>query len=63
MPGDFVFLRPAWLLALLALPLAAGPLSRARSGATGRDLVPVLAGTGKLQLAYAVLLTVGLLLA
>jgi 1,4-dihydroxy-2-naphthoate octaprenyltransferase len=33
-----------------------------RSGVTGRDLVPVLAGTGKLQLAYAVLLALGLAL-
>jgi 1,4-dihydroxy-2-naphthoate polyprenyltransferase len=53
---------PTALLALLALPLALGPLQRVRGGATGRDLVPVLAGTGTLQLAYAVLLTAGLAL-
>ena len=53
---------PWALLALLALPLALGPLQRVRSGATGRDLVPVLAGTGTLQLAYAVLLAAGLAL-
>lgn len=51
---------PWVLLALLAAPLALGPLQRVRSGVTGRDLVPVLAGTGRLQLAYAVLLTAGL---
>jgi len=34
-----------------------------RGGALGRDLVPVLAGTGKLLLVYAVLLSLGLVLA
>ena len=51
---------PWALLALLAIPLARGPLQRVRRGVTGLELVPVLAGTGKLQLAYAVLLTAGL---
>ncbi len=51
---------PWALLALLAAPLARGPLQRVRGGVTGRELVPVLAGTGKLHLAYAVLLTAGL---
>ena len=50
------------LLPLLTLPLAAGPLGTVRSGATGRDLVPVLAETGRLQLAYALLLGAGLAL-
>lgn len=54
---------PWALVGLLAAPLARDPLQRVREGATGRDLVPVLVGTGRLQLAYAVLLTVGLLLA
>ncbi len=48
------------LLALLALPLALGPLKLVRGGAVGRDLVAVLQATGKLQLAYGVLLAVGL---
>jgi 1,4-dihydroxy-2-naphthoate octaprenyltransferase len=51
------------LLALLALPLAARPARIVRGGALGRDLVPVLAGTGKLLLAYAVLLSLGLVIA
>ena len=34
-----------------------------RRGAQGRDLIPVLEGTGRTQLVYAVLLTLGLLLA
>ena len=54
---------PWALLALAATPLAAGPLRRVLGGATGRDLVPVLAGTGLLQLAYGVLLAAGLALA
>jgi len=51
------------LLALLALPLAAGPARIVRGGALRRDLVPVLAGTGKLLLVYAVLLSLGLVIA
>jgi 1,4-dihydroxy-2-naphthoate octaprenyltransferase len=48
------------LVALVALPLAVPPWRAVRSGATGRALVPVLAGTGRLQLGYAVLLALGL---
>ena len=51
---------PGALLALLAAPLAAGPVAAVRSGLTGRSLVPVLAGTGRLQMAYGVLLALGL---
>ena len=54
--------RPGALLALLALPLAIGPVRIVRSGATGRDLVAALKGTGQLQLAYGVLLGLGLAL-
>ena len=52
----------AHVTALLALPafwLARPLLKAVRSGARGRDLVPVLAGTGRLELVYAVLLTAG----
>ena len=56
------FDRPWALLTLLSGPLAAAPLEAVRRGAVGRDLVPVLQGTGKLQLAYGVLLAVGLAL-
>ncbi len=56
-------LRTPWsLLALLAIPLAVPPVQRLRAGATGRELVPVLAATGRLQLVYAVLLTLGLVI-
>ncbi|MGB8652364.1 MAG: 1,4-dihydroxy-2-naphthoate polyprenyltransferase [Mycobacteriales bacterium] len=54
--------HPAALLALLAVPLAVGPLRLVRSGAVGRDLVAVLQATGKLQLGYGVLLAAGLAL-
>ena len=55
-------LTPGALLALLAAPLAHAPVSAVRAGLTGRALVPVLQGTGKLQLAYGVLLATGLAL-
>jgi len=54
--------RPWSLLALASAGLALGPLRTLRSGATGPALIPVLAGTGKLQLGYAVLLAAGLAL-
>jgi 1,4-dihydroxy-2-naphthoate octaprenyltransferase len=54
----------AWpLLALLAVPLARQPVNAVRSGGVGRALIPALGGTGKLELAVAVLLAAGLLLA
>ena len=50
------------LLGFGALPLAIGPVRRVLSGATGRDLIPVLGSTGRLELVYALLLTMGLIL-
>jgi len=58
-----VFVTPWALLALLAAPLAAGPVGLVRGGAGGRELVPVLRDTGRLHLAFAALLTAGLVLA
>jgi 1,4-dihydroxy-2-naphthoate octaprenyltransferase len=55
-------LTPWALLALLAVPVAVGPVRRVLAGVGGRELVPVLAGTGKLQLVYGVLLAAGLVL-
>jgi 1,4-dihydroxy-2-naphthoate polyprenyltransferase len=49
------------LLALLALPLLWKPLQALRGGATGRELVPLLAATGLFELAYALLLAIGIL--
>ena len=51
---------PWALLALVSAPLAVPPAQLVRGGATGRDLVPVLAGTGLLLLGYAVSLSAGL---
>jgi 1,4-dihydroxy-2-naphthoate octaprenyltransferase len=50
------------LLALAAWPLAIGPMEAVGS-AEGRALVPVLAGTARLQLAFGALLALGLWLA
>ena len=54
------FDRPWALLALGALPLAVKAIVPVRAGAMGRDLIPVLEATGKTQLVYGILLTVGL---
>ena len=58
--GVAIATTPWALMALLSLPLAVRPARLVRSGATGRDLIPVLAGTGLLLLGYAVTLSVGL---
>jgi 1,4-dihydroxy-2-naphthoate octaprenyltransferase len=52
--------HPLALIALLSLGLLWKPLRALRSGATGRDLVPVLAATGLFEVGYAALLAVGL---
>jgi 1,4-dihydroxy-2-naphthoate octaprenyltransferase len=59
---SFVLTRPAALLALVAAPLARQPLRTVLGGATGPALIPVLARTGRLQLAFAVLLAAGLVI-
>jgi 1,4-dihydroxy-2-naphthoate octaprenyltransferase len=51
---------PWALLGLLAFGIVGKPLKSLLSGATGRDLVPVLAATGLFEIGYAVLLTVGI---
>jgi len=45
---------------VFALVLAVKPFRSLRSGAMGRELIPVLADTGKLLMVYAVLLSVGI---
>lgn len=52
----------ALLLGLLAVPLAVNPVRRVLGGAAGLDLIPVLAGTGVLLLAWSVGTAVGLAL-
>jgi 1,4-dihydroxy-2-naphthoate octaprenyltransferase len=51
--------HPWALVALLAAVLARGPVQVVRGGATGRALIPVLRDTGRLELAYAALLAIG----
>jgi 1,4-dihydroxy-2-naphthoate octaprenyltransferase len=51
------------LLVLLAVPLAREPVSAVREGGVGRALIPALGGVGRLELAVAALLALGLLLA
>jgi 1,4-dihydroxy-2-naphthoate octaprenyltransferase len=54
-------IRRGWaLLALGTVPLAIAPVRRIASGVTGRNLVPVLADTGRLQLVYGAALALGL---
>jgi len=50
---------PKLLLGLLAAPLAYVPARRVLSGATGRELIPVLAGTGLLLLGWSAATGVG----
>jgi 1,4-dihydroxy-2-naphthoate polyprenyltransferase len=52
--------RPLALLALAALPFAFAPVRQVRDGATGRSLIVALGQTGRLQLAYGALFTLGL---
>ena len=47
------------LLALAAAPLARRPIKTVTSGAEGRALIEVLAGTGALQIVFGLLLAVG----
>ncbi len=54
--------RPWALVGLAALPLAIRPIRTVRGGASARDLIPALAGTAQLLLAYSVLLSLGLVL-
>jgi 1,4-dihydroxy-2-naphthoate octaprenyltransferase len=50
------------LLGLAAIPLAIGPIRSVLRGASGAALIPVLGATGKLQLAWGLLVTIGLAL-
>ena len=50
------------LLGLAAIPLAVRPVRSVLGGATGAALIPVLGATGRLQLAWGLLVTIGLAL-
>jgi 1,4-dihydroxy-2-naphthoate octaprenyltransferase len=55
-------LRPWTLLTLLLLPMTFSLIKAIRRGAQGAQLIPLLGKTGKLQLRFAILLSLGLLL-
>ncbi len=54
--------RPLALLAVAAVAAAVTPARAVLAGAAGPALIPVLVGTGKVQLAFGVLLSIGLAL-
>lgn len=54
--------RPLGALSLVALPVSVAPILTVMRGAKGKDLIPVLGGTGKLQLAFGLLLTIGIVI-
>jgi len=54
------FVHVGAVLALAGLAFAARPVSRVLAGATGPELIPVLAETGRLQLVTGLLLAAGL---
>lgn len=56
-------IEPWALLALLSVPVAWRLVARVRRGAVGRNLIPVLAGTGLLEVGYAALVTLGVVVA
>jgi len=51
---------PLVLIVLVAVPFALAPLRLVRQGASGPGLITALGQTGRLQLAFGVLLTLGL---
>jgi 1,4-dihydroxy-2-naphthoate octaprenyltransferase len=51
---------PVCLAALAAVPLALAPIRQVRQGVTGRGLIAALGQTGRLQLAFGALFTLGL---
>ncbi|WP_256793446.1 1,4-dihydroxy-2-naphthoate polyprenyltransferase [Terrabacter sp. Ter38] len=62
MTGLASLTSPWALLAILAAPLVVRPMQAVVGRATGPGLIPALAGTGQFQLAWSVLLAVGLAL-
>jgi 1,4-dihydroxy-2-naphthoate octaprenyltransferase len=53
-------IHPSALIALLSFVLAVPLLRRVLGGALGKDLIPVLLGTGRFELLYGALLAIGL---
>jgi 1,4-dihydroxy-2-naphthoate octaprenyltransferase len=61
---SLVFIAGLWrigaIIAWMAFPWARRPVLRVLDGAKGRDLIPVLVATGRVQLAFGTLLAVGI---
>ncbi len=53
-------LIPSTLITLLALPMSYSISRQVLSGTSGKDLIPVLGKTGKLQMVFAILFAIGL---
>ena len=53
-------LIPSTLITLLALPMSYSISRQVLSGISGKDLIPVLGKTGKLQMVFAILFAIGL---
>lgn len=51
--------RPLALLGLLAIATAVPPIRTVLAGAAGHELIPVLGGTGRTQLVFGALVTIG----
>jgi 1,4-dihydroxy-2-naphthoate octaprenyltransferase len=60
--GAIAVARAPAAIALLAIPLAIPPCRTVLAGATGPDLIPVLARTGRVQLVVGLLLAAGIAL-
>lgn len=54
------FARPGAFVTLMAVAAAVAPVQVVRGGAKGPALIPVLGGTGRLQLVFGVLLALGI---
>jgi 1,4-dihydroxy-2-naphthoate octaprenyltransferase len=53
-------LIPTTLTTLLALPLSVSISRQVLSGISGKELIPILGKTGKLQMVFAILFAIGL---
>jgi 1,4-dihydroxy-2-naphthoate polyprenyltransferase len=56
------FFRPLTLITVLVLPLARPPVRAVRAGASGPALIKALGQTGRLQLVFGIVFTIGLAL-
>jgi len=62
LPFFALFGRPVAAIALFTIVLARIPIQRILEGVTGRDLIPVLGETARIQLVFGALLAIGLVI-